>query len=161
MGLKENFSQAVKELTGNTKEVYNKRNSLVAGLKKALDNDPSFSADSRFTEGTSRPYYREEADRYNDRSDAYRRENTRDGSRPIADGDRNQGGRDRYNDSRGYSRPRNDDYRDINDYRDQNGYREYADNRSGGYGDNARRDDNYGVRNYDSQSAEGDRKSVV
>ena len=72
MGLKENFSQAVKELTGNTKEDDKKRNAQVAGLKKALDNAPSLSGNDRFTEGTGRPYYRDEADQYNDRGDVYR-----------------------------------------------------------------------------------------
>ncbi len=87
MGLKENFSQAVKELTGNTKEDDKKRNAQVAGLKKALDNDPSFSANDRYTEETGRLYYRDEADQYNDRGDGYRQGNTRDGGRPISDSD--------------------------------------------------------------------------
>ena len=151
MGLKENFSQAVKELTGNTKEDDKKRNAQVAGLKKALDNDPSFSANDRYTEETGRLYYRDEADQYNDRGDGYRQGNTRDGGRPISDSDGYRAGRDRYNDNtnRDYSRERNDGYRNRSDYR------EYADSRNGGYNDAPRRDDNYGVRNYDSQPTDG------
>lgn len=50
MGLKENFSQAVKELTGNTKDDDKKRNQQVAGLRKALDSDQDTASQDQFTD---------------------------------------------------------------------------------------------------------------
>ena len=142
MGLKENFSQAVKELTGNTKEDDKKRNAQVAGLKKALDNDQSYSDDTRFTEGAGRPYYRDEPpQQYDGRGGDPRNMRPDSGSNTNTRPDAGRG----YND--GYRGPQNDNYAQ------QNGG--YPDDRSGGYND-PRQNNNYGVRNYDSYDSRND-----
>ena len=67
MGLKENFSQAVRELTGGAKDDDKKKNAQVTGLKRALGEDNDYHSQNepegqRFIEGTSQPYYRPKAD---------------------------------------------------------------------------------------------------
>ena len=57
MGLKENFSQAVRELTGGGKEEDKKKTSQASDLKKVMD-DEATAEDAR-TEFASAPYYRE------------------------------------------------------------------------------------------------------
>lgn len=70
MGLKENFSQAVKELTGGAKEEEKKKYAQVNDLKKAMDDEeesiPSVDAASssiqtaaEVTDTTSAPYFRD------------------------------------------------------------------------------------------------------
>ena len=159
MGLKENFSQAVKELTGNTKEDDKKRNAQVAGLKRALGDDQPYADSGRFAEGASRPYYRDQdADngQGNNNRDNYRRENPPQDRMNGSSGD----GRDYYDGSddfdQGYSRPQDGNYREQdryednqdrnysqrpNDYNNDRGYRQSSyDNR----GDN-------GGRPYDNE----------
>lgn len=63
MGLKENFSQAVKELTGGNKENRN-ANAQVNNLKKAMTDDEipeidSYPGETAAPESTGEPYYRE------------------------------------------------------------------------------------------------------
>lgn len=127
MGLKENFSQAVKELTGNTKEDDKKRNAQVAGLKKALGDEQPFSDDSRFVEGASRPYYRGDASQngqnYDNRGD-FRRENAVQGE-TDRDGRNNYGERGDF--AQNSSQPRDVNYRDQGRYDDGRGYDRRAD----------------------------------
>ena len=67
MGLKENFSQAVRELTGGAKDDDKRKNAQVTGLKRALGEDNDFHSQNepegqRFIEGASQPYYRPKSD---------------------------------------------------------------------------------------------------
>ena len=146
MGLKENFSQAVKELTGGAKGDDKKNNAQVTGLKRALGEDNEFqelneSEGQRFVEGTSQPYYRpnsEEAQSRPTDQPYYRSEPQSDRSR-----DDNNG-----YDNRGYN-PGAREHNDRDDYaRERSSSAEYdsnargRDDRSAGYDRNADRDRN-------------------
>lgn len=153
MGLKENFSQAVKDLTGNSRDDDKRRNSQYEGLKRALDNDSAASSNIPFSEGTSQPYYRSREDDYsrapqNNPQYNGQSRNVNDGYR-SGDRDFNSGGRAAaYDDDR-----RNDGYRGRdNGYYDnsrQNGYYNDGQRRDGYYGDSREQDRNYG---YDQSS---------
>lgn len=56
MGLKENFSQAVRELTGGAKEEEKKKSPQVSDLKKAMDDG---IGEESSTDYSSAPYYKE------------------------------------------------------------------------------------------------------
>lgn len=133
MGLKENFSQAVKDLTGNSRDDDKKRNSQYEGLKRALDNDQSSASDIPFSEGTSQPYYRNREDG-NDRA-------------PQNNPQYNGQPRNPNDGYRGNDRNYDDNYRNSGrdgGYYDNNRQSDYYDSqrRDGYYGDN--RDRNYG-----------------
>lgn len=141
MGLKENFSQAVKDLTGNSKDDDKRRNSQYEGLKRALDNDQPSVSDTSFSEGTSRPYYRSKNDdtrrgpqdnpQYNGQP-----RNSGDGFRGNDRGDYNYN--DSYGNGDGDGRYYNDNRR-SDDYRGRDGGY-YNDNRQDAYYDSQRRD---------------------
>lgn len=70
MGLKENFSQAVRELTGGNKDEKDKKSSQVNDLKKALNDEEEKPVASSVQtavepgEDVSAPYYREDEQSY-------------------------------------------------------------------------------------------------
>lgn len=166
MGLKENFSQAVKDLTGNSRDDDKRRNSQYEGLKRALDNDQPASSDIPFSEGTSQPYYinREDGkDRapQNNRQYSGQPRNLNDGyrgnDRNYGDGYAN-GGRDErsYDDGRRADnyRGRDGGYYDNNNGR-QDGYYD-SQRRDGYYGDN--RDRGYGYGQPDDRNTDNGRR---
>lgn len=162
MGLKENFSQAVKDLTGNSRDDDKKRNAQYEGLKKALDNDQTPASDMSFSEGTSQPYYRNES------SDNRRapQDNPQYNGQPRNFGDGFNGNdrnfNDNYRNGPADGRNYNDDRR-RDDYRGRDGGY-YGDNRQNAYYDSQRRDGYYGDnrdRNYGyNQSSDRDADNV-
>lgn len=151
MGLKENFSQAVRELTGGAKGDDKKNNAQVSGLKRALGEDNDYRSQNdpegqRFIEGASQPYYRPKAEEAQGRP----------AEQPYYRNEPQQG--DRGYDNRGYN-PDTREYNNQDDYnndyaRDRNAGRnsEYDNARGGDYSD---RDRNQG---YD-RNAEYDRNA--
>ena len=123
MGLKENFSQAVKELTGNNKDDDRKRNTQYAGLKKALDNDDSDNSNDSFKEGNSQPYYRNRDDQ-GQQDQSYNNRDNNNG-RDYNDNYRQQNNGGYYNDNR-----RNDNYSDRNGYNDRSDRQDYNNSRN-------------------------------
>lgn len=154
MGLKENFSQAVKDLTGNSRDDDKKRNSQYEGLKRALDNDQSPASDMSFSEGTSQPYYRSRDDgndrapqnnpQYNGQprnaNDGYRGNDRNYSERSYNDRNYNDNYRNGGRDERDY-----DDGRRMDNYSGRDGgYYDNNNNRRDGYYDSQRRDGYYG-----------------
>lgn len=160
MGLKENFSQAVKELTGSSRDDDRKRNTQYAGLKRAMDNDQPSLSDDSVTEGAGKPYYRSQdgqpsrnqaRDGGRGYNDGYRPQNNGGyyGDNPSSDGYNGRNDRDYYN-GRSY-----DGQRDGRDGYDNRGYNGQRDGREGydnrGYDGQRDGRDGYDNRSYDGQ----------
>ena len=166
MGLKENFSQAVKELTGNTKDEDRKRNTQYAGLKRALDNDQPSASDDSSMEGAGRPYYRNQDGQASQNQSYNRQSSDYDNGRGYNDGYRSRNNGGDYNDNRpkdsldgqsgrDYNNRGYNDQRDGRDGYDNRGYNDRRDGRDGydnrGYNDRRDGRDGYDNRGYNDR----------